>query len=225
METDETIPRDLRERVAADLRPVRPLLRPWQRAACLLPLGLLLFPGVPLALFAVRADIGRLGVWLAWGASAVEFAVAGAVAVVAFRGVVPGRWGSWRPVALLLAVGGGVAAAITWLTWAASPVTAPAARWGPWTAICLRVSFRDGLPLLVGLLMLAGRGLPARPVLVGGLCGLGAGLASDAGWRLVCSVSEPSHVLLGHLGAVAALAVTGAVLLPLWSAISTRFRL
>jgi hypothetical protein len=222
METNEAIPRALRDHVAADLRPVRPLLQPWQRVACLLPIGALLFLGVPLALFAVRSDAGQLGIWLAWGGSVLEFALAGVIAFAAFRDVVPGRTSGPRSAALVLALSGAVVLAMTWLTWSASPITAPSASWGPWTVSCLRVSFRDGLPLLIILLVLAGRGLVAQPALVGGLCGLGAGLVSDAGWRMVCSVSEPSHVVLGHLGAVAALTALGAVLLPLWGRASGR---
>jgi hypothetical protein len=54
--------------------------------------------------------------------------------------------------------------------------------------------------------------LPGRPAIAGALCGLGAGLLTDAGVRLFCWVTEPLHVLVAHGGAIAALVVLGALL-------------
>jgi hypothetical protein len=62
--------------------------------------------------------------------------------------------------------------------------------------------------------ILAVRAWPTRPAVTGWLAGLGAGLMADAGWRLFCHFSEPSHVLAAHLGGVLAAGAVGAVITP-----------
>ena len=49
-----------------------------------------------------------------------------------------------------------------------------------------------------------------RPLIMGVLFGLGAGLMADAGWRIFCHFSEPAHVLSAHLGGVLVSAMAGA---------------
>jgi hypothetical protein len=49
------------------------------------------------------------------------------------------------------------------------------------------------------------------PQIAGALYGAGAGLLSDAGWRLFCHYSDPLHVLPTHLGAVVAATLLGAL--------------
>jgi hypothetical protein len=48
-------------------------------------------------------------------------------------------------------------------------------------------------------------------VLAGALYGLGCGLIADAGLRLFCDYTVPSHVLLAHGGAIVAAMAVGAV--------------
>ena len=67
------------------------------------------------------------------------------------------------------------------------------------------------LPVLAATLFLARRAFPMRPSLVGALCGLGAGLIIDGGWRTYCEVSLPGHVIGSHLLAMGALILLGAV--------------
>jgi hypothetical protein len=100
--------------------------------------------------------------------------------------------------------------------WLVQPLSLPPGFWWRYTAGCFRHSFVDGLPFLAICLLLAARGLPYRPAVAGGLLGLAAGLVSEAGWRVVCPVSEPSHALLGHLGGAVALALVGSVALSVW---------
>jgi hypothetical protein len=59
-------------------------------------------------------------------------------------------------------------------------------------------------------MLLIARGLAARPIVAGALSGLAAGLMADSGWRLFCEVSDPSHVLTAHAGAIAAVTLAGA---------------
>ncbi len=49
-----------------------------------------------------------------------------------------------------------------------------------------------------------------QAIVAGALAGLGAGLVSDASWRLYCHVSDPGHVLVAHAGAIVALTAIGA---------------
>jgi hypothetical protein len=52
--------------------------------------------------------------------------------------------------------------------------------------------------------------LPNRPAVTGALCGLGVGLMSDAGLRMLCWNGEYVHVLVAHGGAIAMLMALGA---------------
>ena len=61
---------------------------------------------------------------------------------------------------------------------------------------CVRGPMIIAAPVLLVASVLAMRAYPTRPVLVGALCGLAAGLLADSGWRLFCEVSSPSHVLI-----------------------------
>ena len=51
-----------------------------------------------------------------------------------------------------------------------------------------------------------------RPATTGAMLGAGAGLMADAGWRMFCHFTEPSHVLSAHLGGVFASVVIGVLL-------------
>lgn len=224
MAADDAARSSLRNRIAADLRPVRPLLEPWQRALVVSPLALLLLVALPLAVFHVRTDVDRLSPAVTWGLSVVQISVGLALVGSGFRQVVPGRWFGSVGVAILLGLGGAATLGAMWLTWHASPVRLPEVVWTESTAGCLRQSFLDGIPVLAACLVLAGRGLVARPALVGALAGLGAGVISDAAWRMVCVVTQPSHVFLGHFGAVVGLALAGAAAMSAWSRLRQRRR-
>jgi hypothetical protein len=213
---DDLAPVRLRNRIAAEMRPVRPLPRPWLRAMALLPLAIALLTMLPLVVFHVRTDIDRLSPLASWGASVLQVGLGLVLAGRACRQVVPGRWTSTRFAVAWLALGVAGVCAVMAMTWSVSAVRLPASVWRDSTWGCLRQSFLDGLPLLAVGLVLAARGLPSRPAVVGALVGLAAGVIADAAWRMVCVVTEPSHVLLGHLGAVLALSAAGALLLSGW---------
>jgi hypothetical protein len=101
--------------------------------------------------------------------------------------------------------------ALTAVTFAASPTHVPALREIAYGRVCLTRSFALGLVPLTAACLLLYRGLPARPVAAGALAGLAAGLLADASWRLFCEVSDPTHVLTAHAGAVASVALAGAL--------------
>lgn len=197
-------------RISTDLRPVRPLGSPVRRLFYWGPIGLALFLGVP-TVFGPRADASVLGPWLTWGASTAQFGLGLFLVWVGGRESTPGRRQPMPLKAVALATAGSVILALTTLTFSISPTGLPASV-RPWNseAFCFRGSLAVGSPLL----FLAGwwlrRLLPAQPWLAGALLGAGAGLTADAGWRLVCPVSNPWHVLVGHGGAVIVLTVLGA---------------
>jgi hypothetical protein len=55
---------------------------------------------------------------------------------------------------------------------------------------------------------LASRAWPERPAVAGAFYGLGTGVMADAGARLFCWISSPTHVIVSH--GLALLAVTAA---------------
>jgi hypothetical protein len=118
---------------------------------------------------------------------------------------------STRVVAIALAASVALALFTTAATMALSPTRMPPGMTRRFAVYCFERATLVGLPAVLVASLLAARALPLRPVLVGALYGLGAGLFADAGWRLFCDVSQPSHVLLAHGGAIVALTMAGAV--------------
>ena len=83
-------PDSLREKIARDLKPVKPLRSPLVRALALVPLAAAIVFAVP-ALQFFRSDIGSLGPVRGWGLSYAQ-ALAGIVIVaLALRESIPGR--------------------------------------------------------------------------------------------------------------------------------------
>ena len=205
----DTLPLALRGAVEADLRPVRPLARPARRALYLVPIAFLVL--VAIYLRGVRFDAGGLGLVVLWGLSAVQVAAGLLLLVAALREAVPGEAVSRRW--LVLGLGGLVAwlGGVIWVTWLRSPTLIPAGSEGHYWRLCLSWPVLLALPLVAAALLLARRAYPLRPGLVGALCGLGAGLIADGGWRAYCEVSLPSHVLDAHLLALLATTLVGAL--------------
>jgi hypothetical protein len=203
-------PPRLRAAIARDLAPVVPLPPPFARTISMVPLAVLLLVAAPLT-FEFRTDLARLGWTLAWGLSIAQILIGLAVIGAALRDAIPGRSWSRAAFAGWLALAIVAFLAITLASWEASPIRLRGPWWGV-TALCLIGSAAGALPAVALGSVLAARAWPTRPAIVGVLIGLGAGLLSDAGWRLFCHFSEPTHVLAGHLGGVAIAVVFGAVL-------------
>jgi hypothetical protein len=199
----------LRERVERDLAPVRPLAPPWRRAAMLLPWAAMLLLAVPVV-WGLRGDRDTIGLWRLWGISMLQIALALGVAGTAVVESIPGHLRSRWTVLSIAALGLAAFLATTMVTFAASATFVPASFGARFFWICLSRPFLLGLPALAIVGILVWRGLASRPGLTGALAGLGAGLVSDASWRLYCHVSDPGHVLVAHAGAIAALAAVGA---------------
>jgi len=205
-------------RILDDLRPVRPLARPWKRSLAVTALGLLAALTVT-ARFGVRPDAVALGPAMLWGLSVVQAAYGLVLIVAALRTAIPGRAFAARTGGALLAIGLLIVLAITYLTWLTHPSHVPATSGAAaaYFRICLRTPVLVGLPLLTLTLFLVFRAYPTRPGLTGALAGFGAGLLADGSWRTYCEVTDPAHVLTTHFASVALLTLAGIVLAQVFS--------
>ncbi|HEY3381937.1 MAG TPA: NrsF family protein [Vicinamibacterales bacterium] len=196
--------------ILADLRPVRRLARPWQRALAVSGLAALV-AWVVYRQFGVRPDAKTLGDAVLWGLSALQVLYGVLLIVSALREAVPGRMLEHRMAAVLLLVGLGVVLTVTSVTWNTHvshvPIGKEALYWGH----CFSTPILIGLPSLLVTIVLAFRAYPTRPALTGTLAGLGAGLLSDASWRTYCEITDPFHVLSSHVAAIVVLTVSGMV--------------
>ena len=205
-----TVPTELRARLAADYTPVRPLPSPLMRAMWVAPFAVLALLAAP-TYFDVRADANALGWGLSWGASLVQAALGFALITIALRESVPGRALSPAALIALIAVPITSVIAVTFISADTSFAAVPRHFWLV-GLMCLGGSAATALPVAAIANVLAARAYPTRPGVTGVLLGLGAGLIADAGWRMFCHYSEPSHVLSAHLGGVIAAVLAGTAL-------------
>jgi hypothetical protein len=203
-------PNDLRDAIARDLRPTRPLRPPLVRALVLIPLAAAIVLSVPGLRF-FRSDMYAIGLLRAWGFSFGQ-ALAGLVIVAAaLRESIPGRGLSRRAISATFVVGLAIPFVLLVATASAFDIGPQAGHEIEEGIACFRVSAISAIPALIAAAILAARALPLRPALAGALYGLGCGLIADAGLRLYCEYTAPEHVLFGHGGAILAAMVFGAV--------------
>ncbi len=203
-------PEALLARISRDLKPVKPSPVPIRIVVLALPIAAV----AALALFAIkgaRRDAGALGPAMTWGASSLQFGLGLLLVWIAARESTPGR----RPSQALVRVASfatlAVVLAVMWLTFQTSPTELPKSipAWRAGIACGLGATISGSL-LIVFVAWLFRRSLAARPAIAGTLYGAGAGVAVNAGWRLACPISTPSHSMVAHGLAVVATAVLGA---------------
>ncbi len=197
-------------RILADLRPVRPLARPWRRGLVVCAVGVAIATGVTLGL-GVRKDAALLGPAILWGLSALQAGYGVQLIAAALRESVPGRDLGPGVAPLLIVAGAGLALTITMVTWLAHARQVPVGHEAAYWNLCLVGPVFNGIPVLAVALLLAFRAYPTRAALVGALAGFGTGLLSDCSWRTFCEVSDPFHVLPTHLVGVLVLTFLGIV--------------
>jgi Negative regulator of sigma F len=203
-------PRVLRQKIARDLQPVRPLRSPLVRALVLVPLAAAIVFAVP-ALHFFRSDMQALGVVRGWGFSYVQ-AVAGIVIVaLALRESIPGRALSRRVLGWAIAGGLALPALVLVMTSSAFDIGPAPGRALAEGIGCFRVSAGGALPALIVAALLVARAFPLRPGVAGALYGLGCGLIADAGLRLFCEYTAPPHVAFAHGGAILGAMFVGVV--------------
>jgi hypothetical protein len=202
---------DLREAIARDLEPVKPLWRPSVRALTIAPLAVAIVLAVPLLTF-FRSDLGAIGFVRAWGFS-IGQAFAGLVIVSAgLRESIPGRALSRTALLSTIAAGFATPVALLILTSSTFDVGPQQGRALVEGLGCFRTSAIAAVPALIVAAVLAARAFPLRPGVAGALYGLGCGLIADGGLRLYCEYSAPLHVLFAHGGAVVGSMMAGAVI-------------
>jgi hypothetical protein len=204
-------PDETRSRIARDLRPVRPLWPPSRRALVLLPIALVTIVAVP-ALHFFRSDFAELGFLRAWGLSFVEAAGGLAVVALALQESIPGRALSLPAIVATFVAGLVTPFVILSVTAKSYAIGAPPGLEWSDGVTCFRVSLSSAVPALLAAAFLAARAFPLRPGLAGALYGLGCGLIADAGMRLFCEFTVPSHVITAHGGAIVAAIAGGCVL-------------
>lgn len=201
------LPPELRRRIERDLRPVRALLPPWVRALAVLAwaaAGLLAI----LVAGGLRTDASELGILLSWGAAAVEMLAGFTLVALALGEAVPGAALPRRTLIGALLAGALVAGAVALLTWMRAGPAAAACRLSAGMS-CFAMEFALGVPALAVTVLLAMRALPVRPRWAGVLGGVGAGLVADGLQHLICPVSDLTHVLVWHVGAIVGLGCAG----------------
>jgi hypothetical protein len=208
-ETTSQIPESLRQSIAEEMEPVCPLSAPWKRILWVVPLAVLAF-FLPVGILGTRPDLDQLGVILAWLPVLVQLLLGIGFLAMALHEAVPGRCVSRGAVAALivaaLVLHGSVNAAIWWLY----PVPAENTLSLWW--MCFRHELILGIPFLIVATWLAVRALPICARTVGLVSGVGGGVMADATWRMICPVSQPSHVLSAHLGPIVFLGAIGFLL-------------
>jgi hypothetical protein len=203
-------PNTLRDTIARDLKPIKPLRPPYVRALVLIPLAVAIVLSVPGLRF-FRSDMQAIGVIKAWGFSFGQ-ALAGLVIVgVALRESIPGRGLSRRAIVATIVVGLAIPFVLLGVTASAFDIGPAPGKDLEEGIGCFRVSAISSIPALIAAAFLAARALPLRPALAGALYGLGCGLIADAGLRLFCEYTVPSHVIFGHGGAILGAMALGAI--------------
>src|SRR5215831_10257864 len=114
-------PEALMQAIAQDLRPVRPSPQPLQLALRMVPLALLVSPLILLAI-GPRHDLGLLGPFLAWGASAAQFLLAIVLVWIAAHESTPAGRLPRQMVYLAAAAASLLVVFVTLLTFSVSPV-------------------------------------------------------------------------------------------------------
>src|SRR5262245_1316151 len=211
MTNESTPPAELLAEVSRDLHAVRPWPAPWQEALRLSPLALGIIVALPL-LVGLRRDAAAVGPLVAWGVSLVQVALGIVLIWMATREARPARRLPRGVVRAALAGAGFMVVAVSFLTFSKSPTHL---RHGisPWLAgmVCYLGSSVLATPLFALAAWLHPRFVAPRPALAGGLYGAGAALTSDAGWRLICPISTPWHVLTAHGGSLISITLLSAL--------------
>lgn len=209
-----------REQIVSSLTPVRPLPAPSQRVWMLIPLGLLLAAAAPL-LAGQRGDLATYAPLVTWGLTGLQSLLGLWLLALGFREAVPGQNVSWRALTVASALAALLVLVITLLTNVASATFVPAGREWQYWAECVIGPMAIGTPFMILATLMAARAFPTRPAIAGALCGMSAGILSDAGWRLSCWISEPAHIIGSHGLAILGLTAAGSLVvvgadLPRW---------
>ena len=212
---------ELQSQLAGDLRPVRPFV-PGRWMLFFLALCI---PLTALALWRVfgwRPDQDALGMLWMWGLSAAELAGALVLLARVLREAVPARSSSLGFLSFAAAGTMVLHVAVILATFAKSQMYPAAGHEWAIGLYCLTFEVAIGIPCVLFALWLGGRGLTSKPRRLGVLGGVGAGLAADALWRLVCPYSDPAHAFGSHSFGIVVVVGIGLLLAAGWEALRAR---
>lgn len=204
-----SMPDSLRQAVAADIEPVRPLPAPWLRVLWAVPLAVVI-AATTLLYFGMRPDFQGLDDVLTWVPVLLQAALGLAVLTLALHETVPGMRIARSVVFGVCVAALAVHLAANIILWLRDPMGYGDFLSSFWA--CFRYELMLGVPFLALITYLAAKALPVRPSVIGALAGIGAGVVADASWRMICYVSVPSHFLTAHLGGMVALGLIGYLL-------------
>lgn len=195
MNTDQLI-----ERLVADVKPVRRLMNPTERAALWTALALVAV-ALGVTWFGVRRDIATA--WMEPGVVARVALLASTMwlsIVSAFRLTVPGgetrAFARWWPLALL-GVLTAISAAEVVAAWTVGEAGSPLRSW-----TCVRkVAFVGTVPAIVSVVLIT-RGFAIEPRWTALLGILAAGAAGALTSELACPIHAPMHIFLWHIAPV-----------------------
>jgi len=193
-------PESLREAVAGDMQPVKPLHPAWMRIMVAVGFTTVVLAFI-LAKASLRPDLDQLPMWLSWGCATLQFGLGLVLVALALREAVPGA-GTPGGVVAVAAV---TAITVQILVGVATSLVSPTIASGGELAAgigCFAHETTMALPTFAITLILVFRALPLRAPIAGLLGGAGATVAADAVIHLLCPVSSLSHVLVWHTGAV-----------------------
>lgn len=208
MRNDDPLLEQLKSRIGPEVVAVHPL-RPAPFRALWVPVVWMLSACGVLMVLGFRANYEALGPFWFWGLSGAQALAAYIVFVAGLTQVVPGsalpRSGLFSGAGLAL----GLHFVISLAAFRMAPFWPPEGAAVEAAVRCFTtIVMLTLLPAITGIL-LAGRGLPLHPGLVGMLLGLGGGLVGEAVWRMYCPVTALGHVGPAHTGAVFFAALAG----------------
>ena len=217
-------PQDLRQLIADDLGPIKPLPPIWMRtlyAAAVATVGLAVV--IFVFKYTLRPDMNALPMWLSWGCTALQILVGIILIGMALREAVPGNRVPAGSIALAVCTGVAMQILIGIATWMHSPGVPLLDGIGLTAGLaCTTHETFLALPALACTLWLVFRALPLRPSAAGLLGGSGAAVIADAANHLICPMSDLRHVLVWHTGKLFGLMFVGWFIGKVWERI--RFR-
>ena len=209
---------ELQARLPGDLRPVRPFA-PRRRMVIFMVLFVPLTALVLWRVFGWRSDQGALGSPWMWGLSILELAAALWLLVRVVREVTPGRRSSLALLGFGVAGTAVIHVAVILATFAQSQVYPDEGYEWLLGLYCFAFEVAIGIPCVLFALWLGRRGLTSSPRRLGILGGVGAGLAADAIWRLVCPYSALDHAFGSHSAGILALVAFGLFVAAIWESL------
>jgi hypothetical protein len=212
------LPPALRDALARDSEPVRPLRAPWQRsmAVAVWFVGVLLILPQLGQVFSLREDLGLLAIWLP---TILQALLGLGLIHLALREAVPGQALRDSHVVLVSVAALVVQGSVATISGLLSHVDYDPVQMFWKGSVCARTEAMLGVPALLLTIWLAFRAYPVRPAVAGLLGGLGAGLFADGVQHLHCPMGDFRHVIVWHVGGMTLLALLGAglgVLLQKW---------